>query len=105
VLAGVGVGFVGVAILAHPSSGASVGRILLCILSAIMWAVGPVASRRRPMPSDPFTATAWAFGSVVVGYTAYVWLLANAPLGMTSTYAYVNPVVAIILGVIFRGEA
>ena len=35
------------------------------------------------------------FGSIV-GYTAYVWLLANAPLGMVSTYAYVNPVVAII---------
>lgn len=40
----------------------------------------------------------------VVGYTAYVWLLANAPLGLVSTYAYVNPVVAIILGVLFRGE-
>src|SRR6478672_4649524 len=32
------------------------------------------------------------FGSIV-GYTAYVWLLANAPLGLVSTYAYVNPVV------------
>jgi drug/metabolite transporter (DMT)-like permease len=40
----------------------------------------------------------------VVGYTAYVWLLANAPLGTVSTYAYVNPVVAIALGVLFRGE-
>jgi drug/metabolite transporter (DMT)-like permease len=43
------------------------------------------------------------FGSIV-GYTAYTWLLANAPLGMVSTYAYVNPVVAITLGVLFRGE-
>jgi drug/metabolite transporter (DMT)-like permease len=43
------------------------------------------------------------FGSVV-GYTAYVWLLARAPLGLVSTYAYVNPVVAIALGVLFRGE-
>ena len=43
------------------------------------------------------------FGSVV-GYTAYVWLLANAPIGLVSTYAYVNPVVAITLGVMFRGE-
>ena len=40
----------------------------------------------------------------VVGYTAYTWLLANAPLGLVSTYAYVNPVVAIVLGVLFRGE-
>jgi Permeases of the drug/metabolite transporter (DMT) superfamily len=43
------------------------------------------------------------FGSLI-GYTAYVWLLANAPLGLVSTYAYVNPVVAIALGVLFRGE-
>ena len=43
------------------------------------------------------------FGSIV-GYTAYVWLIASAPLGLVSTYAYVNPIVAIMLGVLFRGE-
>jgi drug/metabolite transporter (DMT)-like permease len=40
----------------------------------------------------------------VVGYTAYAWLLGNAPLGQVSTYAYVNPVVAIALGVIVLDE-
>jgi drug/metabolite transporter (DMT)-like permease len=40
----------------------------------------------------------------VVGYTAYTWLLAHAPLSTASTYAYVNPVVAILLGVLFRNE-
>jgi drug/metabolite transporter (DMT)-like permease len=40
----------------------------------------------------------------VVAYTAYAWLLANAPLGQVSTYAYVNPVVAIALGVIVLDE-
>ena len=40
----------------------------------------------------------------VVGFTAYTWLLANAPLWTVSTYAYVNPVVAILLGVLFRNE-
>jgi drug/metabolite transporter (DMT)-like permease len=43
------------------------------------------------------------FGSVV-GFTAYSWLLAHAPLATVSTYAYVNPVIAILLGVLFRGE-
>jgi drug/metabolite transporter (DMT)-like permease len=43
------------------------------------------------------------FGSVI-GFTAYTWLLANAPLGTVSTYAYVNPVVALGLGVLLRGE-
>jgi drug/metabolite transporter (DMT)-like permease len=40
----------------------------------------------------------------VVGYTAYAWLLGHAPLGQVSTYAYVNPVVAIALGVIVLDE-
>ena len=40
----------------------------------------------------------------VVGFTAYTWLLAHAPLSTVSTYAYVNPIVAILLGVLFRSE-
>jgi drug/metabolite transporter (DMT)-like permease len=44
------------------------------------------------------------FGSLV-GFSAYVWLLRSAPLSLVSTYAYVNPVVAVILGTIFLGEA
>jgi drug/metabolite transporter (DMT)-like permease len=44
------------------------------------------------------------FGSVV-GYTAYVWLLDNAPLGTVATYAYVNPVVAVALGAIVLHES
>ena len=43
------------------------------------------------------------FGSIF-GYTAYVWLVANVPLGTVATYAYVNPLVAITLGVIFLHE-
>jgi len=43
------------------------------------------------------------FGSIV-GYTAYVWLLDNAPLGRVATYAYVNPVVAIALGALVLHE-
>ena len=37
------------------------------------------------------------FGSWVA-YTAYAWLLQNAPVSKVATYAYVNPVVAIVLG-------
>lgn len=40
----------------------------------------------------------------LVGYTAYVWLLGNVAIGTVATYAYVNPVVAILLGVIFLEE-
>jgi drug/metabolite transporter (DMT)-like permease len=41
----------------------------------------------------------------LVGFSAYVWLLRSAPLSLVSTYAYVNPAVAVILGGIFLGEA
>lgn len=34
----------------------------------------------------------------LVGFVAYAWLLRNAPIALVSTYAYVNPVVAILLG-------
>jgi drug/metabolite transporter (DMT)-like permease len=34
----------------------------------------------------------------LVGFTAYVWLLKNVPTSKVSTYAYVNPIVAVFLG-------
>jgi len=37
------------------------------------------------------------FGSLV-GYTSYIWLLGHVPTSKVSTYAYVNPVVALFLG-------
>lgn len=40
----------------------------------------------------------------VVGYTAYVWLLRHCHPAKVATYAYVNPIVAVILGVLFAGE-
>jgi drug/metabolite transporter (DMT)-like permease len=43
------------------------------------------------------------FGSMVA-FTTYAWLLRNAPLSLVSTYAYVNPVVAVALGTIFLAE-
>jgi drug/metabolite transporter (DMT)-like permease len=49
----------------------------------------------------------WIFlvlvGSIAT-YTAYLWLVQNAPVGLIATYAYVNPVVAIALGTIFLDE-
>jgi drug/metabolite transporter (DMT)-like permease len=44
------------------------------------------------------------FGSLV-GFVAYAWLLRNAPVSLVSTYAYVNPVIAIFLGAWLGSEA
>ena len=40
----------------------------------------------------------------LVGFVSYGWLLQNAPISLVSTYAYVNPVVAVILGTLFANE-
>lgn len=54
-------------------------------------------------------ASLWAFFYLItigslVGFTAYAWLLQNAPLSKVATYAYVNPVVAIFLGWLILSE-
>lgn len=43
------------------------------------------------------------FGSIVA-FTAYTWLLANVPVSTVGTYAYVNPIVAVVLGALILGE-
>lgn len=44
------------------------------------------------------------FGSLI-GFTAYSWLLKNVEPSLASTYAYVNPVIAVILGWAIAGES
>ncbi len=41
----------------------------------------------------------------LVGFVSYGWLLQNAPISLVSTYAYVNPVVAVILGNWFASKS
>lgn len=81
------------------------------LLGGVALAVGG-ALFREPIPTSlPVSAypSAWAllylvvFGSLV-GFSAYSWLLGRAPISVVSTYAYVNPVVAIALGVVFLQE-
>jgi drug/metabolite transporter (DMT)-like permease len=43
------------------------------------------------------------FGSIVA-FTAFGWLLGQAPVSVVATYAYVNPAVAVLLGALFAGE-
>src|SRR5215467_11783767 len=40
----------------------------------------------------------------VVGYTAYIWLLRHCDPAKVATYAYVNPIVAVLLGTLFANE-
>ncbi|REE97517.1 drug/metabolite transporter (DMT)-like permease [Thermomonospora umbrina] len=43
------------------------------------------------------------FGSLLA-FTSYAWLLGNAPMSIVGTYAYVNPVVAVLLGALILNE-
>ncbi len=70
---------------------------------AVMLATG--GTYRVPWTAQAFWSIAWlvTFGSLV-GYTAYIYLLDNVPVAKVSTYAYVNPIVAVILGALFLQE-
>ncbi|MCF0048855.1 EamA family transporter [Dyadobacter sp. LJ53] len=58
------------------------------------------------IPMDAWLATTYLiiFGSIA-GFGAYVWLLKVQPATKVSTYAYVNPVVAVLLGIFFANES
>lgn len=74
----------------------------------VMLVVGSLSGERFDLASySPKTFVAWGylvvFGSMVA-FSAYVWLLGNAPISLVATYAYVNPVVAVALGALILDE-
>jgi len=67
----------------------------------ILLLVGAAAG--EPVSFDHPARTWWALGYLVVfgsvvAFSAYVWLVAHAPISLVATYAYVNPVIAVLLG-------
>ncbi|WP_242772283.1 drug/metabolite exporter YedA [Brevibacillus parabrevis] len=147
VLAGVLLGFSGIAVLVLNTGGANsqnmdtIGMIALLIAS-VSWSIGSLYSRRAKLPASPLQSTAaqmmvggallifvsfflddWTklhlselsvrstlalgylivFGSII-SYTAYIWLLKNADPAWVSTYAFVNPIVAVFLGWFLANE-
>jgi drug/metabolite transporter (DMT)-like permease len=144
-LAGLAIGFCGLAVLLLPGSRpaeATAGGVVLVLVAAASWASGSFLAPRLNMPSDPLVSTAWqmvAGGAVLlagalaagepgdlhlagasakslfaclylivagswVAFTAYAWLLQNVPISKVATYAYVNPLVAVVLGWAFLSE-
>jgi len=75
------------------------------VLTAVAVAVGEPA-RLHPSQLGASVWVAWAYlviAGSIVAFT-YVWVLRNAPLSLATTYAYVNPVVAIGLGSLVLSE-
>jgi drug/metabolite transporter (DMT)-like permease len=71
---------------------------------ALLALAGTVAGEWASFDATAVTARSWvslaylsAFGSIVA-FTAYIWLLKVASATLVSTYAFVNPIVAVLLG-------
>lgn len=76
------------------------------VLFAISWLTGEIGSFR---PSDvsptSLAAALWLIISgSVIGFVAYNWLLENVSTSLVSTYTFVNPVIAVLLGTVILGE-
>jgi drug/metabolite transporter (DMT)-like permease len=144
-LAGVGLGFIGVALLVvpgHRPGNAPLWSVLVLLAAALSWALGSFLSGRIVLPADVIVSAALemliggtlllvcglaageasrvhvgglsgrslaSFAYLVVAgsllaFTAYVWLLQNVRISTVATYAFVNPVVAVLLGWAILGE-
>jgi drug/metabolite transporter (DMT)-like permease len=76
------------------------GGVLLIVASGVG---GELRDARVTVESLGAVAYLVVVGTLI-GFTAYVWLLRAAPISLVSTYAYVNPIVAVALGSVFLGE-
>jgi drug/metabolite transporter (DMT)-like permease len=79
------------------------GGIACLVAGVVSGETGQLHLSRVPVQSWLALGYLVVFGSMVA-YTAYVWLLGNAPLSLVTTYAYVNPLVAVLLGAVFLHE-
>ncbi|EDY18474.1 protein of unknown function DUF6 transmembrane [Chthoniobacter flavus Ellin428] len=147
VFAGLGLGFVGVALIVSSRDAQGHGIMdpagaVMLISASICWAAGSIFSRHAKQPSSALLAISmqmiaggllmllagcvlgeaqrfhWhdisrtsaeafvyltIFGSLV-GFTCYVWLLRVSTPARVSTYAYVNPLIAVVMGRVVLGE-
>lgn len=76
------------------------GGVLLMLVAA---GSGELGDARFSWEALVAVAYLIVFGTLI-GFTAYVWLLRVAPTSLVSTYAYVNPIVAVVLGWALLGE-
>ena len=73
----------------------------------VLMGLSLVAGERPQWPPQPVAIAAWlylvVFGSLVA-FNAYMLLLSRASAGLASSYTFVNPVIALLLGVWVGGE-
>jgi drug/metabolite transporter (DMT)-like permease len=85
--------------------------IQMLIGGVVLAGVGPLVGEHWSALAERASLDAWlalaylALIGSILAFTAYVWLLQNAPISKISTYAYVNPAVAVVLAASILGEA
>jgi drug/metabolite transporter (DMT)-like permease len=74
---------------------------------AVLMAVSLALGEHVATPVAPIAIASWlylvVFGSLIA-FSAYLYLLAHASAAMATSYAFVNPVIALFLGVLLGGE-
>lgn len=73
----------------------------------VLMVMAAIAGEAPTWPPEPLAMAAWfylvVFGSLIA-FNAYMVLLARASSGLASSYTFVNPVIAMLLGVTVAGE-
>ena len=74
---------------------------------AVLMAISLALGEQWGGPVQPLAMAAWlylvVFGSLIA-FSAYLYLLAHASPAMATSYAFVNPVIALLLGVVLASE-
>ncbi len=82
----------------HPFMGAAVQMVIAgAALTLAGWAAGEIPHlhfERRGLSALAYLVIVGSF----VGYPSYIYAVAKLPLALVSTYAYINPVIAVFLG-------
>jgi drug/metabolite transporter (DMT)-like permease len=93
--------------LPTPSNPVTFSAVGMLVGGALLTAAGAV-SGERVAPAEVSTASWLGWGYCVLfgslAFSAYVYALGRLPVSTVATYAYVNPVIAVVLGVVLAGE-
>ncbi len=92
-----------------PLAAGSAGYASEMLCGGLLLLAASLAAGEQPQwPPRPLAAAAWAYlvgAGSLVAFSAYLYLLANASAAVATSYAFVNPVIALLLGVGLGGES
>jgi drug/metabolite transporter (DMT)-like permease len=95
---------------AMPRSAAMASGMEMLAGGVLLGIAGLLTGESGQLHLDAITVKSWAavaylvVAGSLIGFSAYAWLIRNARTSLVSTYAYVNPVVAVLLGAAFASE-